>query len=159
MVNSLIILVFLAQVVAPPVVSSTPDSSVFLQPEIIPVQWTKTTCGTQVMGCYTFDQVKLLKDFDLTLKLKLVECDVCQKNLEDWQKISKDQEKLLELAAEREVDWKGLADVRNKELARVRADRDNLASTPTAWELLPWGITIVVLVAVSAFVGGYFVGR
>jgi hypothetical protein len=130
-----------------------------LQLEQIPAMWSKTSCGPQTLGCYTFEQLKMLKQFDMDLTLKLFEMQSCKDDLQDMTKITTGMSTLLDLSNAREKDWHNLADTKCKDLQKVAGDLANCQSETTFWQALPWVVTGAVALACSTFLVGYLIGR
>lgn len=136
--------------------SNTPANP--LQLELIPVMWAKTTCLNETLGCYTLDQVKILKQYDIDLKLRFEECKICQQNLTDASKINASLAALLDLSTEREKDWQTLADTRCKDAKSLANELANCENSPTLWSTMPWLITGAVALVGGSFLIGYLVG-
>jgi hypothetical protein len=130
-----------------------------LELQAIPFMWAKTTCTSGIMGCYSLEQLKLLKQYDIDLTLKLNECSACRQTLMDMQSIQKTQTDLLRLSAEREQEWKLLAGRRTADYTNVLDDLAVCEDRPTLLTHLPWIIAGAVVLVAGAFVAGMYTGK
>lgn len=126
--------------------------------ESVPVMWKKSVCGTETMGCYTLDQVKQLKLFDMDLTLKLEEFSSCRQSLMDMQTVHEDQVSLLKLAVEREDQWRKLAEARASDYMAALDDLETCEARPDIWSYLPWFVTGAVVVGGVFFGVGWYLG-
>lgn len=130
-----------------------------LQLEQIPAMWAKTSCGAQTMGCYTFEQLKTLKQFDLDLTFRLSDAQTCKEDLQDMTKINASMSTLLDLSNAREKDWHMMADAKCKDAQKIAVNLADCENQTTFSQALPWVITGAVFLAASTFLFGYLVGK
>lgn len=120
--------------------------------------WELRTCGSDRLACYDFDTAKKILTLDINLQSKLGELDVCLKDKIDLQLAVK---KLDDANTLLHGNVTGL-EMRLKEKDGVLTDNTNRMIKYQARDVfggaLPWVITVVVVVAAGAFVGGYYVG-
>lgn len=53
--------------------------------QVIPM-WERTTCGTEVLACYDFDQAQQIYKLDLKLQVELKKVELLEKTSSDYQK-------------------------------------------------------------------------
>ena len=109
------------------------------------------TATAETFACYTFAQAKEILKLDLELQLKLEKCSTCELANSG---LHSSIDKLNQAAA--------LLEESNQTLCARLQEREATFSELEDRDILggafPWVLSLVVLVAAGAFVGGWYVG-
>lgn len=121
--------------------------------------WELRRCPTEQYACYNFENAKKLMQLDAELRLRLLDCEVCEQTLKEQTAIGRAQEEIISKLQENLSTVTELFNARKELSEKLMLRVQRLERYNVFGKALPWVLSIFVISFASGFVLGCFLYR